>query len=237
MLRLRRLALLFIIILFSALPRTRGLQLRSAYAQDPGVAVITAPLEGAVVSGIVPLLGTATHPQFQRYELAFGYDPNPTDTWFSIGDPGPSPIANDVLGRWDTTHLVDGAYLLRLRVYWSERDFLETFVRHVRVQNATPTATPAAIGTPTPRPADIITPSGGDGTQPAIALPPTSTPRPTPGQPGIVGGGSSPAFTTRLNARLIAEAFLNGVRLTAIIFALLGTYVGLRAFLRSRSRR
>ncbi len=234
MLPLKRFALLFIIV-FSGLPRAR------ATAQDQGVTVVTAPLEGAVVSGIVPILGTATDPRFQRYELAFGYDPNPTDTWFSIGEPGTSQIANDVLGRWDTSGLVDGTYVLRLRVYWSERDFLETFVRRVRIQNATPTATPAAptpaaIGTPTPRPTDVTTLAGAAGTQPAIALPPTSTPRPTPGQPGIIGG-SSPAIATRLNARLIAGAFLNGVRLTLIIFVLLGVYVGLRAFLRSRSRR
>jgi hypothetical protein len=230
---LRRLGLLSIILLFSALPWIW------ATAQDQGVAVVTAPLEGAVVSGIVPILGTATDPRFQRYELAFGYDPNPTDTWFSIGEPGTSQIANDVLGRWDTSGLVDGTYVLRLRVYWSERDFLETFARRVRIQNATPTAapTPAAIGTPTPRPTDVTTLAGTARTQPAIALPPTSTPRPTPGQPGIIGGGSSPAIATRLNARLIAGAFLNGVRLTLIIFALLGGYVGLRAFLRSRSRR
>jgi hypothetical protein len=235
MLLLKRLGLLSIIILFSALPWTW------ATAQDQGVAVVTAPLEGAAVSGIVPILGTATDPRFQRYELAFGYDPNPTDTWFSIGEPGTSQIANDVLGRWDTTSLVDGTYVLRLRVYWSERDFLETFVRRVRIQNATPTATPAAptpaaIGTPTPHPTEVTTLAGTAGTQPAIALPPTSTPRPTPGQPGIIGG-SSPAIATRLNARVIADAFLNGVRLTLIIFALLGVYVGLRAFLRSRSRR
>lgn len=231
MLLLKRLGLLSIIILFSALPWTW------ATAQDQGVAVVTAPLEGAVVSGIVPILGTATDPRFQRYELAFGYDPNPTDTWFSIGEPGASQIANDVLGRWDTTSLVDGTYVLRLRVYWSERDFLETFVRRVRIQNATPTATPAAIETATPRPTEVTTFTSPAGTQPAIALPPTSTPRPTPGQPGIIGGGSSPTIATRLNARLIADAFLNGVRLTLIIFALLGVYVGLHAFLRSRSRR
>ena len=211
-------------------------------AQDQGVAAITAPLEGAVVSGLVPVIGTATHPQFQRYELAFGYDPNPTDTWFSLGEPFASQVVNDVLGGWDTTGLTDGTYLLRLRVYWSDRDFLETFVGRVRVQNATPTVTLAppaaeATGTPAPLPIASTTPAAASGTQPVIALPPTSTPRPTPGPVGLVGSNGSPVITTRLNAKMVSDAFLNGVRLTVVIFALLGAYAGLRAIVRSRWRR
>src|SRR5512135_3683588 len=109
-----------------------------AQAQDQGSAVITIPQDGATVSGIVPILGTATHPQFLRYELAFAYSPNPTDTWFTLQEPVKSAVVNDVLGRWDTTGITDGAYTLRLRVYWTERLFLEAFVRDVQVQNATP---------------------------------------------------------------------------------------------------
>jgi hypothetical protein len=239
MMRLRRMTL--VVLLMGALQSARALQPRSAHAQDLGVAAIAAPLEGAVVSGLVPILGTATHPQFQRYELAFGYDPNPTDTWFSIGEPDTSQVVNDVLGSWDTAGLTDGAYVLRLRVYWSDRDFLETFVRRVRIQNATPTATStprvaAATGTPPP-PSASTAPAAGAGTQPVIALPPTSTPRPTLGPVGLVGSGGGPVITTRLNAKMIVGAFLDGVRLTAIIFTLLGAYTGLRALVRSRWRR
>ncbi len=232
MLRLRWIVLG--LVLLGLLPSAR------ASAQDQGVAVITAPLEGAVVSGLVPILGTATDPRFQRYELVFGYDPNPTNTWFSIGEPSNSQIVNDVLGRWDTTGLADGVYVLRLRVYWSDRDFFETFARRVRVQNATPTATraPAVTDTPMPSPTVVAaTPTRAAGTQPVIALPPISTPRPTPGPGGIVGSSGSPTLSTRLNARMIAAAFLDGVRLTVIIFAFLGAYAGLRALLRSRARR
>src|SRR5574341_40806 len=234
MLRVRQIASLLLLI--GALPPV------PVQAQDQGVAAITAPLEGAVVSGLVPVIGTATHPQFQRYELAFGYDPNPTDTWFSLGEPVTSQIVNDVLGGWDTTGLTDGTYSLRLRVYWSDRDFLETLVRRVLVQNATPTMTPtppAAEATGTPAPPSIASPppAAASGTQPVIALPPTSTPRPTPGPVGLVGSSGSPVITTRLNAKMVADAFLNGVRLTVVIFALLGAYAGLRAVVRSRWRR
>ncbi len=234
MLRLRQIASLLLLI--GALPPV------PVQAQDQGVAAITAPLEGAVVSGLVPVIGTATHPQFQRYELAFGYDPNPTDTWFSLGEPVTSQIVNDVLGGWDTTGLTDGTYSLRLRVYWSDRDFLETLVRRVRVQNATPTMTltppsPEATGTPAPPPIASTPPTAASGTQPVIALPPASTPRPTPGPVGLVGSNGSPVITTRLNAKMVADAFLNGMRLTVVIFALLGAYAGLRAVVRSRWRR
>src|SRR3989304_3628957 len=77
--RLQRVIL--VIVLLCALPPA------GVSAQDQGVAVITSPLDGAIVSGVVPISGAATHPQFQRYELAFGYSPDPTDTWFSLQDP------------------------------------------------------------------------------------------------------------------------------------------------------
>lgn len=211
---------------------------RLALAQDQGTAAITSPLEGAVVSGLVPLLGTATHPQFQLYELAFGYDPNPTDTWFSIGDPAATQIVNEVLGRWDTTGVTDGTYILRLRVYWSDRDFMETFVRGVRIQNSTPTPLAAVTETPPPAPTiNPVTPTQTAGAQPVIVLPPTSTARPTPGPAGLIGGdGGSSTLPAGLNAKSLGDAFLDGVRITFAVFALMGVYVGLRALWRSRFR-
>ncbi len=111
-----------------------------ANAQTQGVAVITSPLDGAVLSGLVPITGTATHPQFQRYELAFAYSPNPTNTWFAIQPPVTTQVVNEIMGRWDTAQITDGLYSLRLRVYYSDTAYLEAFVQNVRVQNATPTA-------------------------------------------------------------------------------------------------
>jgi hypothetical protein len=210
-------------------------------AQDQGVAVITSPLEGAIASGVVPIGGTATHPQFQRYELAFGYSPNPTDTWFSIQEPSTSQVVNDILGRWDTTGIADGNYVLRLRVYWTDRAFLEAFVQNVRIENATPTpiAAEEAIETPLPLPSpEPTTPAGTPEATPIIVLPATSTPRPTANAAIIIGGDSGAADTIpRLNSHTLGNAFLEGVRLTLIIFLLLGGYAGLRAALRSRPRR
>lgn len=201
-----------------------------ARAQEAGLAVITAPLEGAILSGRVPITGSATHPQFQRYELAFGYSPNPTDTWFSIQDSATTQIINDVLGNWDTSNLTDGLYTLRLRVYVSDRDFLEAVARNVRVQNAQPTATPAPTLLPSPSaPLVTVTP-----TSPVIALPPTLTPRPSPTANGPVAPGN--AVTPPFNLALIQDAFLAGVRFTAICFALLGVYLALKAIVRTLLR-
>lgn len=213
-----------------------ALQPMRASAQEQGTAVITSPLDGATVSGLVLLTGTATHPQFVRYELAFSYSPNPTDTWFTLQDPALTQVVNDVLGRWDTTNLSDGLYVLRLRVYWSDRNFLEAFARNVLIQNAAPTPTPfptAVEATPAPLLAlTLPPPAGTPATQALIVLPPPSTPRPTTNAVIAIGGGNTLAGS-RLNMSAIGAAFLDGVRLTLIIFALLGLYAILRAALRA----
>lgn len=205
-----------------------------AFAQDQGTAVITTPLDGASIAGIVPILGTATHPQFVRYELAFSYSPNPTDTWFTLQDPALTQVVADQLGQWDTTRLTDGLYVIRLRVYWSDKNFLEAFARNVQVQNdlatAPPTPLPALLPTLTetasPAPAVTATP------QAIIVLPPPSTPRPTTNAV-IVIGGQSESPSTRLNTLALQNAFEMGVRLTLIIFAGLAVYAGARAALRA----
>ncbi len=206
-----------------------------ARAQDQGVAVMTTPLEGAVVSGLVPIAGSATHPEFRRYEVAFAYSPNPTDTWFLIGEAATTPVANDVLARWDTSQVSDGLYVLRLRVFYGNDTFLETLVPNVRVQNATPTPAPPATLTPE---AGLPTATSAP-TQAVILLPPTSTPRPSPTAAAAgPDGGLPPADSAPpINGQLLAAAFGAGVRLTLIGFLLLAAYASLRAALRARPRR
>jgi hypothetical protein len=207
--------------------------IQPVHAQTQGLALITTPLDNAVVSGIVPILGTATHPQLLRYELAFSYNANPTDTWFSIHDPVKTQVVNGILGRWDTTGITDGIYILRLRVYWSDRQFTEAFVRGVRVQNATPTPPPAAPPTLTPAPT-VLRPSA----TPAIVLPPTSTPRPTTA--AVSANGSRPPSSqppSWLDTQTIRSALMQGMLLTGFVFAIVGLYAGLRAALRYKPRR
>lgn len=204
-------------------------------AQDPGTAVITSPLAGATLNGIVPIAGSAAHPQFQRYELAFGYSPNLTDTWFSLQAPVSGQVVNEVLGRWDTTRITDGLYVLRLRVFYGENAYLETFVPNVLVQNSTPTA-PA----PTPAPPTAVAPAASTpdptSTPPSIDLPPTATQRAAVSAGGGPGSPASPGTSApvRINASLIGVAFLAGVRFTLAAFLLLGAYAAMRTALRFR---
>ena len=209
----------------------------SASAQTQGVAVITSPLDGALLNGLVPLTGTATHPQFQRYELAFAYSPNPTGTWFPLQAAVNTQVVNEIIGRWDTTQISDGLYSLRLRVYYSDTAYLEAFVQNVRVQNATPTAEVVAPETPTPPVAITLPPlatATATPTAPGIQLPPSSTPL-----AGGVANGNLPPDTgiAAINANVIGQAFLAGVRLTVVCFLLLAAYASLRALLRVRPRR
>ena len=211
----------------------------SPSAQDQGRAVITAPLEGSGAAGVMPISGTATHPEFQRYELSFAYSPNPTDTWFPIAPRGTAPVINEVLGRWDTSQISDGLYTLRLRVFYGDGSaFLEAVVGNIRVQNATPTP---GLGNPPPGPSPTES-VPATATQPVIVLPPTSTPRATTVAQPVGGGPVGPApgdggGAAPISAGLVSTAFAAGVRLTLISFLLLAAYVSLRAALRARPRR
>ena len=211
-------------------------------AQDQqGVAVISSPLEGAILTGLVPISGTATHPQFQRYELSFGYSPNPTDTWFAIQPPAATQVVNEIIGRWDTAQIADGLYTLRLRVYFSDTAYLETFAPNIRVQNATPAApTPEVLlDTPTPPGVDITLPATATATVAGIDLPPTATAQPASGggQSGGSGAAPSAGAPIRINGALIGAAFMAGVRLTLLSFLFLTVYASVRALLRARPRR
>ncbi len=240
---LRRIAFACLSLLVGLLPVAAACARLSgvprARAQDQGQALITTPLDGAKISGIVPILGTATHPQFLRYELAFGYSPNPTDTWFTLQDPVNTPVVNAILGRWDTSGISDGVYTLRLRVYWTERLFLEAFARDVRVQNVTPTPPAPQPNTPTPEVAPPTPESGAQATAtPVIVLPPTSTPRPTTAVVSAnTTSGPSSAAPSWLDKVIIGRAIFTGVTLTGSLFALLGLYLGFKAVLRHRPRR
>lgn len=147
-----------------ALPIEPGLQ-------APGFAEITRPVSGEAVRGVVTLEGTANHPAFDHFDLAFGYDPDPTETWFPIVDSDRSRVVEGRLAVWDTSAMADGVYRLRLRVWPAQGQPLVALVGGVRVRNQgaieTPTPGPtmpaarstAAIDTPTPEPTPTETAS------------------------------------------------------------------------------
>ena len=80
----------------------------------PPTAAIDAPVDGASVNGPVDVTGTATDPNFLRYELAYALAGD--EAWTVIGE-GTSPVSGGVLGTFDPTVLVNDLYTLRLRVF------------------------------------------------------------------------------------------------------------------------
>lgn len=215
-----------------------ALSLFSPLTQGESVAII-APAGGQTVSGLVLVSGSAESPQFQRYELDFGYEPNPTDTWFPIQDPVLTPQPGGLLGQWDTVGqgIADGVYTLRVRLYRADGSVVEAFVHAIAVQNGSPSAAaPSADTTPATTPA-TETPTA---TGVFVELPPSSTPRPTTTPRGVPAAAPSrldsavrgPTFSRTTFAR----AFVTGIGWAFGAFALMGLYAFVRPLVRPRLR-
>lgn len=139
-------------------------------AQD--LAIINQPTNNSVVRGVVPIIGTATHPTFSFYVLEFS--PDPGDQWQFIGD-SQTPVTNGQLAAWDTTIVPDGAYVIRLRVVRVDGNYTEGFSRQVTVSNSQPLPTDTPEVTPT-----------DEGPGAVDSGPPTATPTPLPPTPTIL---------------------------------------------------
>ncbi len=208
----------------------------AARAQQAGTALLTFPRQGEPVKGEVVITGAATHPQFDHYELAFAYEPNPTGTWFLLGDPGLSLVQDGQLATWDVSGLTDGQYSLRLQVLGQDGSTLEAVVSGVLIQNTPPTATPPPAPTEPPPPpsptAEVVV------EQPPTPTPEAASPAGTGAPPGTpVPGGESAAGSGSIGGGQIGRAFLGGVMASFGLFLLIGLYSGLRAVLRPRLRR
>ena len=109
--------------------------------------VIAQPEPDAVVRGVVQIVGTATHPQFQRYELYYTPWPVVSDNaWIFIGaDAHYQQQPLGLLGTWDSRAVPDGAYALRVRVVKADSNYYDSDPRRVVVaNNSVPeTATPS----------------------------------------------------------------------------------------------
>ena len=196
------------------------------------VALITSPTQAQVVTGSVNITGTAAHPQFARYEVAFAYDPNPTDTWFEVQPPSTHQVTDGILAVWNTTSITDGNYMIRLRVFSSSSSTpSETIVRNVKVRNNAPTETLATSVTtePTvvPSPTTVLL-----GPTATLLPPPTATGSSVSVLPEVPA--AVPAF---LDLSSYSSAFCNGVYFTGGAFLLLGSYVALRDRIRRPIRR
>jgi len=203
-----------------------------AYAQAPPCG-ITSPRDNAVVVGAVAIQGTATHPDFWKYELY--YSPMASEQWVFIGQVHETPVINEQLEVWYSTTVPDGAYQLRLRVVRRDGNYDEYFVRNISVSNTLPTATPTSEATPTPR--RTATPLLPTPTivveQPTL---PTATPPPTVSEPAEVERletktPNPPASALSVeglsNAACYGGASAGGLFLLVVIVALLRQLVSL----------
>lgn len=130
---MRNITAIVLIVLLGSIAPASGL------AQAPGFADITHPQSGEALTGLVTIEGSAAHPAFLSYELAFAYETNPTDTWFILVDQVSTPVTDGRLGLWDTTGISDGVYQLRLRVHLENGGMLEAVAEGLRIRN---TSTP-----------------------------------------------------------------------------------------------
>lgn len=97
-------------ILFAIVAVVFFAQLVTATPPNP---VITAPTDGATVSGTVEVKGTAAGPDFGYYKVEFLPPGGTTWVWVD-GTVHKTPVTDGTLAKWDTSKLPDGAYGLRV---------------------------------------------------------------------------------------------------------------------------
>ncbi len=184
---------------------------------------ITAPLDGQVLQGKVPITGYTALPNFRSAELAFAYTNDPTGTWFLI-QYSTLPVSNGLLSQWDTTTITDGDYTLRL-VLTLEDDSQQTLtLTRLRVRNYTPIETdtpPPPLPTPTPVPG-----------QPTPE-PPTPSPAPLPTRT-ISTSTALPANPAEISPLALAQTLAIGALAGLGLLILLGIYLGLRWLVKNR---
>jgi hypothetical protein len=217
--------------------------------QGQDIAQITSPTEGQAISGLVTISGSADHPDFDRWELAYGPDPNPSDAWQPFAE-GKQPVLNGTIGTWNTGVIADGGYMLRLRVIRKDSNYSEAFIRGLQVSNSAPIGTPTSIPPAATFPAEQPTFTAVEAAQPIATVkveqPPTSVPEARTAltaqpQTNAASRRNTTSTSSGFDAKQLGSACLNGVLIVAGLFALLGaiqiTRWGVKEFRRSQKRR
>jgi hypothetical protein len=221
---------------------------------------ITAPINGETISGTVTVTGTAVHPDYLRYELAFLNEDNQAAGWIVFAE-GSQQVTDGVLAIWDTTVgrdvgapvFPDGRYQLRLRVVKNDFNYDEYFVTGLTIYNAGPTPIPTPDETALAMTATAVSAgsssTSNDSSQtnegstifnPPTPLPsltpfPTPTPQATPVSltnssvpTAVPDSGGVLGQLEAVDTGQFGRAFWAGVRLTAVLFALMAVYLLLR---------
>ena len=105
-----------------------------APACPDGRSVIAQPGVNQVVSGVVPVIGSATHEQFSFYKLEFAPGANAGDG-FVYFDGTASQIQGGVLGNFNSSGVPNGTYTIRLIVVDTTANYPPPCTVTVTVQN------------------------------------------------------------------------------------------------------
>ncbi|MBN1920123.1 MAG: hypothetical protein JW892_02665 [Anaerolineae bacterium] len=219
-----------------------GTSLAAPLAQSD-IWVITYPTDGTAVSGEVVIQGTASHASFNSYGVLYAAGPTPTgdSQWVPIVFSVPNMVVNGALATWDTTKIPNGQYTLALAVYAAgSTDPNLHFINYITVQNDPATPTPTSTATPevTAENEEQPTQPSGPIEVPTIEQPPTATPRPTatPDTAEVVveaeEDGDGPDLEGIFSGAAIKEAFMSGVWIAVMLYAIGILYVAARAALR-----
>jgi len=233
----RKLALILGSLLVTYL--AAGGHLTAAPPPQENVVIITFPQSGVTVSGVVQILGSVAHPNFDRYSIYYAPGPAATATsqWQPLVLDVRQQVINGVLAEWDTTAIAeDGSPLIPNGVYhmvlirYREGDVTDSFfVNNIIVQNELVTPTP----TPTEEAVEMPTPGAETPTSVPVEMPPTATPRPTPTpRPQVTPTAPAGGGTVGLDGALMMSAFLRGARITLLLFGLWGLYLLVKALFR-----
>lgn len=124
------------------------------------MARITSPVRDQTLRGSVQIQGTATAPNFSRYEVSFAAEPD-LQSWTVIGG-GTQPVQAGFLASWNTRPLPDGVYALRVQVFGADGRVTDmpAPVRNLGVQNAGVSAGAGVTAT------GVVTSGQGQGAAP-----------------------------------------------------------------------
>ncbi|NPA91783.1 MAG: hypothetical protein GXO55_10115, partial [Chloroflexi bacterium] len=106
------------------------------FAEANADVAIIRPRPFSYVRDVVEVRGNARGENFSHYKLEFGAGLSPSH-WTQIGPDHNQPVERDVLERWDTRHLREGFYTLRLSVFRHDGS-VQTAEVQVTVDNTPP---------------------------------------------------------------------------------------------------